>query len=394
MRKSRINCSSGPIDFSLLTDGLRAEREQGITIDVGYRYFETSRRKFIIADTPGHEQYTRNMATGASTADLAVILIDATKGLLPQTLRHTYIASLLGIPRVAAAVNKMDLVVEQEARFATLEKEFLALAKRLGILDVFCIPISALDGDHVVERGAKMTWYEGPTLLEHLETVSLGPSLAHSFRFPVQYVIRTDANFRGFAGQIAGGVVHPGDPVVALPSGRRSRVQSIVTFDGDLPEAFAPLSVTLRLEDQIDLGRGDMLVSPDSLPHVSRRFQAAVVWMHEAALRIGQTYLIKQSTRQVRAKVSRIVHRMNPGTLEPEAADGMEMNDIAMVEVETSSPLVFDFYRQNRTTGSFIFIDPLTNATLAAGMIREGFARKASEQIPFRSSERVTPQER
>ena len=395
LKKSRINRASGPIDFSLLTDGLRAEREQGITIDVGYRYFETTLRKFIIADTPGHEQYTRNMATGASTADLAVILVDATKGLLPQTVRHTYIASLLGIPRVVAAVNKMDLVVGHEERFAALKKEFIALARRLGISDVLCIPISALDGDNVVEHSAKMSWYDGPTLLEHLETVPLKrPSSLRKFRFPVQYVIRPDGNFRGFAGQIADGVVRPGDPVVALPSGQRSRIQSIVTFDGSLSEAFAPMSVTLKLEDQIDLGRGDMLVSAEDLPQVSRRLTAAVVWMHTEPLRIGQTYLVKQSTRQVRGKVSAIAHRVSIKTLEPEAAKELNMNDIAVIELETSSPLYFDSYQENRTTGSFILIDPLTNQTLGAGMVRDALAQKAPQPLPSASSHRVTSRER
>ena len=394
VKESRINRSGGPIDFSLFTDGLRAEREQGITIDVGYRYFETARRKFIIADTPGHEQYTRNMATGASTADLAVILVDGTKGLLPQTIRHTYIASLLGIPRIVAAVNKMDLIVEEKERFATLEKEFTALANRLGIAHVLSIPISALDGDNVVERSARMPWYEGPALLEHLETVPLDrPSSARAFRFPVQYVIRPDGNFRGFAGQIAGGVVHPGDPVVALPSGQRSRVQSIVTFEGSLPKAFSPMSVALKLEDEIDLSRGDMLVSPESLPQVSRRFTAAVVWMHAEPLRIGQTYLIKQTTRQVRGKVSAIAHRVNVKTLEPEAAGELRINDIGVIEVETSSPLFFDSYQQNRTTGSFILIDPLTNQTLGAGMIRKARLEEASERVPV-SFQRVTSRER
>ena len=285
VKKSPVNRSSGPIDFSLLTDGLRAEREQGITIDVGYRYFTTARRKFIIADTPGHEQYTRNMATGASTADLAVILVDGEKGLLPQTTRHAYIASLLGIPSVVAAINKMDLVGYREERFLTLKKEFLALAERLGLEDVKCIPISALAGDNVVERSARMPWYAGPTLLEHLETAPITkPGNTRGFRFPVQYVIRPDANFRGFAGQVAGGVIRPGDAVTALPSGQRSRVESIVTYDGPLAEAFSPMSVTLKLEDEIDLSRGDMLVAPDSPPHVSQRFAATMVWMHAQPL--------------------------------------------------------------------------------------------------------------
>jgi bifunctional enzyme CysN/CysC/sulfate adenylyltransferase subunit 1 len=285
VKKSRINRSNGPLDFSLLTDGLRAEREQGITIDVGYHYFATARRKFIIADTPGHEQYTRNMATGASTADLAVILIDGTKGLLPQTTRHAYIASLSGISSVVAAINKMDLVEFREEKFLKLEEEFLSLAQRLGIAEVKCIPISAIAGDNVVEPSERMLWYAGPTLLEYLETTPI-PRAAHTngFRFPVQYVIRPDAQFRGFAGQIAGGVIRTGDSVTALPSGQESRVKSIVTFDGPLAEAFSPMSVTLTLEDEIDLSRGDMLVSPDSPAHVSQRFRAMIVWMHKRPL--------------------------------------------------------------------------------------------------------------
>jgi sulfate adenylyltransferase subunit 1 len=370
VKKSRINRSGGPIDFSLLTDGLRAEREQGITIDVGYRYFATARRKFIIADTPGHEQYTRNMATGASTADLAVILIDGEKRLLPQTLRHAYIASLLGISSVVAAINKMDLVQYQEDAFSRLEQEFLALAERMGITDVKCIPISALAGDNVVERSDRMLWYPGPTLLEYLETVPIaGRARTEVVRFPIQYVVRPVASFRGFAGQVASGVIRPDDILRALPSGQQSRVKSIVTYDGPLSEAFSPMSVTLKLEDEIDLSRGDMLVSPDSPPHISGRFRATVVWMNEQPLEGGRNCLLKQTSRQVRARVTRIGHRMNINTLEPEATKLLQMNEIAAVEFETSSPLFFDSYQQNRTTGSFIVIDPLTNATLGSGMI-------------------------
>ena len=395
VKRSRINRANGPIDFSLLTDGLRAEREQGITIDVGYRYFQTARRKFIIADTPGHEQYTRNMATGASTADLAVILIDGTKGILPQTLRHTYIASLLGIPRVVAAVNKMDLLEEQQEKFRALENEFISLAERLGIEEVQCIPISALAGDNVVERSAAMAWYTGPTLLEHLEVVPLTDktSFSSAFRLPVQYVIRPDATFRGFAGQIAGGVIRPGDPVVALPSGRQTRVQEIVSYDGPLSHAFARMSVTLKLEDEIDVSRGDMLVAFDEQPQVSRRFSANVVWLHAKPLQTQRSYLIKQTSRQVRGAVTAIRHRVSMRTLEPEPAQQLQMNDIATIEVETASPLFFDAYHRNRTTGSFIVIDPLTNATLGAGMIREALTDGA-DSTPDYSSERVTARDR
>jgi bifunctional enzyme CysN/CysC/sulfate adenylyltransferase subunit 1 len=378
VKKSRINRSSGPIDFSLITDGLRAEREQGITIDVGYRYFATARRKFIIADTPGHEQYTRNMATGASTADLAVILIDGTKGLLPQTLRHTYISSLLGISSVVAAINKMDLLEYREEKFLNLEKEFRALAERLGIRKVQCIPLSALAGDNVVERSKKMPWYRGPALLEYLETVPFSkPEGTRGIRFPIQYVVRPDAHFRGFAGQVAGGVIRPGDVVTALPSGQQSRVESIVTYDGPLAETFSPQAVTLKLEDEIDLSRGDMLVSPENPPHMSQRFRATVVWMHGQAFEAGRPFLIKQCARQVRGKVSRIFHRVNTNTLETEAAQRIEMNDIAVVELETNTPLFFDSYQENRTTGSFIVIDLLTNATLGAGMIQEDLPESA-----------------
>jgi sulfate adenylyltransferase subunit 1 len=383
IKKSRINRSTGPIDFSLLTDGLRAEREQGITIDVGYRYFTTAKRKFIIADTPGHEQYTRNMATGASTADLAVILVDGAKGLLPQTLRHAYISSLLGIPSILAAINKMDLVDFSEERFLMLEEEFTALAERLGVKNVQCIPVSALGGDNVVERSRRTPWYSGPSLLEHLEMVPIAAApRTKDFRFPVQYVVRPDASFRGFAGQIASGVVRPGDVVTALPSGRQSRVESIATYDGQLEEAFAPMSVTLKLADEIDLGRGDMLVRPDSLPYVAKRFEATVVWMHVQPLAVGKNYLIKQTSRQVRGRVTKITHRVDIQSLQPEQAEQLQMNDIATVEVETSSPLFFDSYRQNRTTGSFIIIDPLTNATLGAGMIQAPLP-KSADALPL-----------
>ena len=398
VKKSRVNRSTGPIDFSLITDGLRAEREQGITIDVGYRYFTTARRKFIIADTPGHEQYTRNMATGASTADLAVILVDATKGLLPQTLRHTYISSLLRIPTLVAAINKMDLLDYQERKFRELERDFLALAESLGIKAVTCIPISALAGDNVVERSVRMPWYTGPAVLEHLERVPTArPVSTLGIRFPVQYVLRPDANFRGFAGQLAGGVIRPGDAVTALPSGQTSRVHSIVTYDGALPEASSPMSVTLTLEDEIDLSRGDMLVSSANLPHASQRFLSTVVWMHAQSLEVGRSYVIKHCARQVRGRATAIRHRVNINTLEPEAAESLHMNDIAAIELETSGPLFFDSYERNRTTGSFIVIDPLTNATVAAGMIRENLSEKsrisAKEQI-LHSQTPITPLER
>ena len=389
VRKSRINRSTGPIDFSLLTDGLRAEREQGITIDVAYRYFTTPRRKFIIADTPGHEQYTRNMATGASTADLAIILIDATKGLLPQTHRHAYIASLLGIPNLLAAVNKMDLVEFSEARFLELEQAFAELAVQLGRANVQTIPISALEGDNIVRRSERTAWYAGPTLLEHLETVPIRrPVSSGALRLPVQYVIRPDANFRGFAGQIASGVLAPGDEVLALPSQQRTRVKSIAGFDGDLTEAFSPMSVTLTLEDEIDLSRGDMLVAPDQTPETSRRFEAMLVWMHPQPMQLSQNFLLKHTTRTTRAQALRILHRVNISTLRNEPSRQLQMNDIASVELQTVTPLFFDGYESNRTTGSFILIDPISNATVAAGMIRRNVAEDAGDYARVTAVER------
>jgi len=402
VKKSRINRSTGPLDFSLLTDGLRAEREQGITIDVAYRYFSTARRKFIIADTPGHEQYTRNMATGASTADLAVILVDGAKGLLPQTRRHAFIASLLGISNVLAAVNKMDLIGYREDVFLELQDDFLALAAQLGIVRVQCVPISALEGDNVVDGSKRMAWYHGPTLLEHLETVPLPEKDSlQSFRFPVQTVIRPDATFRGFAGRIASGFIHPGDPLVALPSGRKTRVRSIVTYDGELPQASSPMSVTLQLEEEIDLSRGDMLVSPGHLPKISRKFHARVVWLHGTPLELGRTYLVKHTARQTKIRALHIRHRVNVNTLMEEPATRLEMNEIGSVEFEAHVPLFFDPYSSNRTTGSFILIDPATNATVGAGMIQEvppaisiagdsekEFLSSAREEAPVADEER------
>jgi sulfate adenylyltransferase large subunit len=380
VKKSRVNrAANGHVDFSLLTDGLKAEREQGITIDVAYRYFSTARRKFIIADTPGHEQYTRNMATGASTADVAIILIDAkafTKagGLLPQSRRHTYIASLLGIPHIVAAVNKMDLVGYSEANFAAIRRDFEALCAQLGIADVAMIPVSALEGDNVVEPSAKMRWYAGPTLLEYLETVPL--ALAETtgpMRFPVQLVLRPDANFRGFAGQVARGTLRAGERVMALPSRRETSVRRIVTYDGDLAAASYPQSITVELEDEIDLSRGEMLVAAEgdgeALPDVSNSFRAMVVWMHEDPLVVGKTYFAKHTTRTVRATVRAIRYRVDMNDLQELTSDSVAMNEIAEIEFETNLPLFFDAYGVSRSTGSLILIDALTNATVGAAMI-------------------------
>jgi sulfate adenylyltransferase large subunit len=367
------------IDFAQLTDGLRAEREQGITIDVAYRYFSTTHRKFIIADTPGHEQYTRNMATGASTADVAIILVDARKGILTQSRRHAYIASLLGTPHIVAAVNKMDLVDYSAETFAALERDLQQLASKLGIEGLLSIPISALHGDNVVDRGTRMPWYEGPTLLEYLETVPTGRDLAGApFRLPIQRVIRPDQHYRGFAGQIAAGSVWPGDRVVALPSGRTSRVKSITTFDGDLDRAVAPMSVALTLEDELDISRGEMLAAAHQAPSVASNFLAALVWMNAEPLDLGKTYLLKHTSQTVKAAIRAIQHRVNIQTLEPEQAATLELNSIGVVEVETTRPLFLDTYVAQRTTGSFILIDPTSHATVAAGMVREVLSGRAA----------------
>ena len=400
VKKSKVNRSTGLIDFSLLTDGLRAEREQGITIDVAYRYFATARRRFIIADTPGHEQYTRNMATGASTANLAIILVDATKGLLPQTRRHSYIASLLGIPNLVAAINKMDLVDYREDVFSRLSEDFLDLAAQLGIASVTCIPVSATEGDNIVQSSAKTMWYSGPTLLEHLETVPvLETGSIESLRFPVQLVIRPDSTFRGFAGQIVEGEVRVGDSIVALPSGKATTVRNIVSFDGNLESAGHGESVTLELADEIDVSRGDMLVSPEKRPAVSNSFAATVVWMSEKPLAVGQSYLAKHTTRSVKARVTNVRHRVNVNTLAHETARDLEMNAIAVVDVEASQSLFFDLYRESRSTGSFILIDPISNATVAAGMILEDRAQLAAveprqDALNGTSTRSVSPAER
>ena len=377
IRTGRVNRSGGLVDLSLLTDGLKAEREQGITIDVAYRYFSTAKRKFIIADTPGHEQYTRNMATGASTADVAIVLIDAKAylklgKLLPQSRRHTYIASLLRIPHVVAAINKMDIVGYSAEVYENIRAEFVGLANQLGLKSVDVIPVSALVGDNVVDRSEAMGWYQGPTLLEYLETVPLAIAEAADgpLRFPVQLVVRPDAEFRGFAGRVERGEVRPGMTVRALPSGRVTKVKSIVTYDGELQQARFPLGVTVELADEIDLSRGEMLVAEDQAePQVSSAFRAMVVWMHEQPLVAGRTYLAKHTTRTVRATVRRIAYRVDIESTEHRESLRLEMNDIAEVEFDTSLPLFFDAYAENREMGAMILIDPVTNATVGAAMI-------------------------
>ena len=367
------NGGAAQIDFALLTDGLRAEREQGITIDVAYRYFSTAKRKFVIADTPGHEQYTRNMATGASTADLAIILIDARKGILTQSRRHAYIASLLGTRHLVAAINKMDLVDFSEEVFRKISADFEELVRSFGDAALTVIPVSALEGDNVVLRSARTPWYSGPTLLEHLECVPVWTdAAARAFRMPVQRVIRPDQNFRGFAGQISAGTIRKGDAVTALPSGRTSRVASITTFDGDLDQASAPLSVTLTLEDELDISRGDLLAEPERLPEAATVLEATVVWFDAARLETHRPYLVKTGAQTLPAQVARVLWRTNVQTLADEAVNSLGMNEIGVVEVELTRTLFFDSYANNRASGAFILIDPQTNATLAAGMIRRG----------------------
>ncbi|MBW4026642.1 MAG: sulfate adenylyltransferase subunit CysN [Acidobacteria bacterium] len=380
-----VTQTQGSIDFALLTDGLRAEREQGITIDVAYRYFTTPRRRFIIADTPGHEQYTRNMATGASTADLAIVLIDARKGILTQSRRHAFIASLLGIPHVIAAVNKMDLVDYSQEVFLALQQQLAELARELAIPDLLAIPISALEGDNVVSPSERMPWYDGPTLLEHLETVPTKEfTLDAAFRMPVQRVLRPHQDFRGFAGQIASGVIRPGDEIRVQPSGRTARIKSIVTFDGELELAHAPQSVTLTLDRELDISRGDLITAAQQTAEPASLFQASLVWMQNEPLDPARTYLLKHTTRTVKAQV-RLRHRIDINTLDERTDGALEMNGIASVEIETSQPLLADAYRDNRITGSFILIDPETNSTAAAGMIRS----ISAQAEPLKSREAV-----
>ena len=379
MRRATVNETAGAMDFSLLTDGLRAEREQGITIDVAYRYFSTPRRKFIIADTPGHEQYTRNMATGASTANLAIILIDARFGVLQQSRRHAFIASLLAIPHIVVAVNKMDLMDFRQDVFEQIRADFESFAEQLQIADPHFIPISALQGDNVVERSERMPWFQGVPLLAYLETVRISHDRnLTEMRFPVQYVIRPNLDFRGYAGQIASGVIRKGDTVMVLPSGRTSRVQKIVTYEGEIPQAFPPMSVTVCLEDEVDISRGDMLAPPLDAPHVSTRFEAMVVWMNAEHLEIGRTYLVKHLTQQVTAAVTAIRYKVDVNTLEKLETERLDLNEIGAISIETRRPLFFDIYRRNRTTGAFILIDPITNATLGAGMITDREAPEVS----------------
>ena len=366
----RVGNAGDHIDYALLLDGLKAEREEGITIDVAYRYFSTNQRKFIIADTPGHEQYTRNMITGGSTANLAIILVDARTGVITQTRRHTFLVSLLGIKHIVLAVNKMDLVDFDESVFNAIVEEYKALTDLLNIEDVICFPLSALDGDNVVEKSERTPWYDGPALLDFLENVPIHTDRNMTdFRYPVQYVLRPNLDFRGFCGKIASGVVHKGDEIMALPSRKVSHVKEIVTYDGNLDEAFCPQSVTLTLEDEIDISRGEMLVHPDNLPEIGRHFETMLVWMDEEPMDRSKQFYLKHNTNTTRATVDEICYQVDVNTMEQHPADGFKLNEIGRVKITTAKTLFYDAYQKNRATGSFILIDPITNNTSAVGMI-------------------------
>ena len=370
--------TGGKFDPALFTDGLKAEREQGITIDVAYRYFSTAKRKFIIADTPGHVQYTRNMATGASTADLAVILVDARHGVLEQTKRHSFIVTLLGIKHVLVAINKMDLVGYQQETYDQIRSDYRDFTTRLNIPDLHFMPISALMGDNVVELSDAMPWYRGSTLLSFLENVEIGSDRnLEDFRFPVQYVNRPHLDFRGFCGTIASGIVRRGDEILTLPSRKKSRVKEIVTFDGPLEEAAAPMSVTLTLEDEIDVSRGDIIVRPGNVPRVEHKFDATIVWMSEDPMVPGKQYLFKQTTKTTTGAISTLRYQIDVNTLHRKEAPTLNLNEIGRCAVALNEPLSFDRYRRNPGTGSFIVIDRITNLTVGAGMILD---RRTSEE--------------
>ena len=378
VERSSLQRGDANVNLALLTDGLRAEREQGITIDVAYRYFATPRRKFIIADTPGHIQYTRNMVTGASTANLAIILVDARNGIIEQTCRHSFIASLLQIEHVVVAVNKMDLVDWSEERFNEIVANYKDFASRLSIPQITFIPLSALHGDNVVHKSVNMPWYEGSTLLYHLETVYIGPDANHvDPRFPVQWVIRPHSDewhdFRGYAGRVAGGVFKPGDEVMVLPSGFTSRIKAIHTRDGELEEAFNPLSCAITLEDEIDISRGDMLVKPNNRPRIEQEIDCMICWFSEKKkLRAGDKLFLRHTTRELKAIVREIKYKVDVNTLHKvEGVAEVGLNEIARIQLRVANPIFFDDYKRNRITGSLILMDPFTNETLAGGMIRD-----------------------
>ncbi|MEC9247143.1 sulfate adenylyltransferase subunit CysN [Nitratireductor rhodophyticola] len=367
------------IDFALLVDGLEAEREQGITIDVAYRFFSTPRRKFIVADTPGHEQYTRNMATGASTADVAIVLVDARQGILPQTRRHSMIASLLGIRHIVLAVNKIDLVGFDEAVFERIAAEYRAFAEELGFTTIQPIPMSARYGDNVIRSSGKTPWYDGPSLLEHLETVDIeAEAEGKPFRFPVQYVSRPNLDFRGFSGTVAAGSIGVGERVTVAKSGKQTRIRRIVTQDGDLEVASEGQAVTLLLEDEVELSRGNMLVTPEARPHVADQFSATLVWFDEKPLLPGRSYILRTETDEVSATVSQLKHRRNINNFAEEAATSLDLNEVGLCNFSLQAPIAFDAFSDNRTTGAFILIDRLTNATVGAGMIQRPLRRAAN----------------
>ena len=371
------NAGAGQIDYALLLDGLKAEREQGITIDVAYRYFSTNKRKFIIADTPGHEQYTRNMITGGSTANLAIILVDARTGVITQTRRHTFLCTLLGIKNIVLAVNKMDLVDFSQDVFNKIVADYQAFLHDLAEVNtqfslprVQCFPLSALEGDNVVEKSDRTPWYEGTSLLDFLETVETGNEHnLQDFRFPVQYVLRPDLDFRGFCGKVASGVVRKGDEVMALPSGKKSRVKSIVTYEGELDYAFPPQSVTICLEDEIDISRGEMIVHPDNQPTVGRHIDTMLVWMDEEAMDASKSFYLKHTTNTTRCHIDQIKYRVDVNTMERTEAEQLHLNEIGRAIITTSKELFFDAYHANKPGGAFVIIDPITNNTSAVGMI-------------------------
>ncbi|HEY1726507.1 MAG TPA: sulfate adenylyltransferase subunit CysN [Steroidobacteraceae bacterium] len=380
----RLGTQGDELDFALLVDGLAAEREQGITIDVAYRFFASERRKFIVADTPGHEQYTRNMVTGASSADLAIILVDARKGVLTQTRRHSYLVSLLGIRRIVLAINKMDLVGYAHGVFQDIERSYREFAGRIGLKDIIAIPVSALRGDNVLESSAAMPWYAGPSLTQHLDTVPIRNEIAaQPFRMPVQWVNRRNQEFRGFAGLIVSGSVRAGDPVRILPAGANSRVGRIVTADGDLPQAVAGQSVTLTLQDEVDVSRGDLLVSAAAPAAVADKFEATIVWMGEEPMLPGRPYLLKCGARTVSASVAPLKYKVNVNTLEELAARQLELNEIGVVNLNLDQPLAFDPYTVNRDTGGFILIDRINNNTVGAGMLQA--ALRPAENVEWQA---------
>lgn len=379
------NAGAGEIDYALLLDGLKAEREEGITIDVAYRYFSTNQRKFIIADTPGHEQYTRNMITGGSTANLAIILVDARTGVITQTRRHTFLVSLLGIKHIVLAVNKMDLVDYSEEVFNKIKNEYLHLTAQLGIEDVTCFPLSAKVGDNVVEKSEKTPWFDGTSLLQYLETVPIDRDRnMNDFRFPVQYVLRPNLDFRGFSGKVASGIIRKGDTVMALPSKKTSRVKSIVTYEGELDYAFCPQCVTITLEDEIDISRGEMLVKPDNLPFIGRNIQTKLVWMDEEPMNRNKQFFLKIGTNTTRATINAVDYRIDINTMEQLEGKDFCLNEIGQVQITTAKTLFFDDYKQNRATGAFILIDPITNNTCAVGMIEKPINEEEllSEDLP------------